>query len=79
MKKFLQQFKTEDWVVTFLSIPLLILAGCASLMNGGPKIPTDLTTAKAWIDIAALFVIAIVILYAGNRTKPITPPSSPIL
>ena len=67
MKKFLQQFKTEDWVVTFLSIPLLILAGCASLMNGGPKIPTDLTTAKAWIDIAALFVIAIVILYAGNR------------
>ena len=67
MKNFLQQFKTEDWVVTFLSIPLLILAGCASLMNGGPKIPTDLTTAKAWIDIAALFVIAIVILYAGNR------------
>ncbi|MBQ3259895.1 MAG: putative sulfate exporter family transporter [Alistipes sp.] len=67
MKKFLEQFKTEDWVVTFLSIPLLILAGCASFLNGGPKIPTDLTTAKAWIDIAALFVIAIVILYAGNR------------
>lgn len=67
MQKLLQQLKTEDWVVTFLSIPLLILAGCASLMNGGPKIPTDLTTAKAWIDIAALFVIAIVILYAGNR------------
>ncbi len=67
MKHFLQKLKTEDWIVTFLSIPLLVLAGCASFMNGGPKIPTDLTTAKAWIDIAMLFVIAIVILYAGNR------------
>lgn len=67
MKDFLQKLKTEDWVVTFLSIPLLILAGCASFMNGGPKIPTDLTTTKAWIDIATLFVIAIVTLYAGNR------------
>ncbi len=67
MRKFLEQFKTEDWVVTFLSIPLLVLAGCASFIGGGPKIPTDLTEAKSWIDIAQLFVIAIVILYAGNR------------
>ncbi len=67
MTNFLQKLKTEDWVVTFLSIPLLILAGCASFMNGGPKIPTDLTTAEAWIDIASLFVIAIVTLYVGNK------------
>ena len=67
MKSFLQKLQTEDWVVTFLSIPLLILAGCASWMNGGPKIPTDLSSTKAWIDIATLFVIAIITLYAGNR------------
>ena len=67
MKSFLQKLQTEDWVVTFLSIPLLILAGCASWINGGPKIPTDLSSAKAWIDIATLFVIAIITLYAGNR------------
>ena len=36
MKKFL----TEDWVVTFLSIPLLIIAGLASMLpGGGPKSP----------------------------------------
>jgi uncharacterized membrane protein YadS len=67
MKAFIQKLKTEDWIVTFLSIPLLILAGCASHLNGGPKIPTDLTSTKAWIDIALLFLIAIITLYAGNR------------
>ena len=67
MKTLTQSLKTEDWVVTFLSIPLLILAGCASFMNGGPKIPTDLTTSKAWLDIVQLFAIAIATLYVGNR------------
>lgn len=67
MKALTQSLKTEDWVVTLLSIPLLILAGCASFMNGGPKIPTDLTTSKAWLDIAQLFAIAIATLYVGNR------------
>ena len=39
MKKFL----TEDWVVTFLSIPLLIIAGLASFLpNNGFKISADL-------------------------------------
>ncbi len=67
MKTLTQSLKTEDWVVTFLSIPLLILAGCASFMNGGPKIPTYLTTSKAWLDIVQLFAIAIATLYVGNR------------
>ena len=64
MKKFL----TEDWVVTFLSIPLLIIAGFASLLpGGGPKVPSTLVTGEAWLNIGVLFLIALVLLYIGNR------------
>jgi uncharacterized integral membrane protein (TIGR00698 family) len=64
MKKFL----TEDWIVTFLSIPLLIFSACASLLpNGGIKISADLTELNAWIDIAIFFVIALTLLYIGNK------------
>ena len=63
MKKLL----TEDWVVTFLSIPLLIIAGfAASLPNGGIKIPESLDTAEAWMNIGIFFIIALVLLYIGN-------------
>lgn len=63
MKKFL----TEDWVVTFLSIPLLILALFASDLNGGPKIPETLITLDAWRNIGEFFIIALVLLFVGNR------------
>ncbi|MBR5770583.1 MAG: putative sulfate exporter family transporter [Alistipes sp.] len=63
MKKFL----TEDWVVTFLSIPLLILALFASNLNGGPKIPETLITLDAWKNIGEFFIIALVLLFVGNR------------
>ena len=64
MKKFL----TEDWVVTFLSIPLLIFSACASLLpNGGIKISADLTELNAWLDIAIFFAIALTLLYVGNK------------
>ena len=63
MKKFL----TEDWVVTFLSIPLLIIAFFAPELGGGPKIPDTLTTPEAWMNIGMFFVIALVLLYVGNR------------
>ena len=64
MKKFL----TEDWVVTFLSIPLLIIAGLASMLpGGGPKVPDTLFTGEAWMNIGIFFVIALVLLYIGNR------------
>lgn len=64
MKKFL----TEDWVVTFLSIPLLIIAGLASMLpGGGPKVPDTLVTGEAWMNIGIFFVIALVLLYIGNR------------
>lgn len=64
MKKFL----TEDWIVTFLSIPLLIFSACASLLpNGGIKISADLTELNAWLDIAIFFAIALTLLYIGNK------------
>ena len=63
MKKYL----TEDWIVTFLSIPLLILAGLATyLPNNGPKVPSHLDNLEAWANIGVFFVIALVVLYLGN-------------
>ena len=68
MKKLIDSFKTEDWVVTFISIPLLVLAGFASYLPGkGPSVPTDLSNAGAWLYIVVLFLIALAVLYAGNR------------
>lgn len=64
MKKFL----TEDWVTTFLSIPLIAFAALSSFLpGGGVKISADLTEPGAWFDIAVFFVIAFVLLYIGNR------------
>ena len=59
MKKFL----TEDWVTTFLSIPLIAFAALSSFLpGGGVKISADLSEPGAWFDIAVFFVIAVKII-----------------
>ena len=59
---------TEDWVTTFLSIPLVAFAALSSFLpGGGVKISADLTELGAWFDIAVFFLIAFVLLYVGNR------------
>ena len=64
----MRKFLTEDWIVTFLSIPLVVFAALAShLPGGGVKISADLTELGAWGDIAIFFAIAFVLLYVGNR------------
>ncbi len=63
----MKRFLTEDWVVTFLSIPLLIIALFASSLNGGPKIPDTLITLDAWKNIGQFFIIALILLFVGNR------------
>lgn len=64
----MKRFLTEDWVVTFLSIPLLALAMLSPLLpNGGPKIPETLITLDAWLNIGAFFLIALVLLFVGNK------------
>ncbi len=68
MKNFFRQFLVEDWVTTLLSLPILVLCGCAYyLPGGGPKVPATLLTQSAWINIGYLFLIALVALYIGNR------------
>ena len=40
----------------------------ASLLpGGGPKIPETLITAEAWLNIGAFFLIALVLLFVGNK------------
>ena len=63
----MKRFLTEDWVVTFLSIPLLAIALLASSLNGGPKIPDTLITLEAWKSIGQFFIIALILLFVGNR------------
>ena len=70
MKNFFKQFLVEDWVVTFLSIPLLVIAGLAGEFSAIKKviaIPSTLATTDAWISVGVLFLIALVVLYIGNR------------
>ena len=70
MKNFLKQFLVEDWVATLLSTPLLVIAGLSSLvpdMRRVLAIPATLGSSAAWISVGALFVLALVVLYLGNR------------
>ena len=70
MKNFFKPILVEDWVVTLLAIPLLILAGLAGeypTIKSVIAIPSTLATADAWIGVGALFLIATVVLYIGNR------------
>lgn len=70
MKNFFKPILVEDWVVTLLAIPLLILAGLAGeypTIKSVIAIPSTLATADAWIGVGALFMVALVVLYIGNR------------
>ena len=67
MSKF-KKLLVEDWVVTFLSIPLLIIAGLATFLpKDALKISSDLLNSESWLNIGALFLIALVLLYVGNK------------
>lgn len=58
----------EDWVVTLLSTPILLLCAFAyHLPEGGPQIPTTLLSLSAWANIGVIFAIALIVLYLGNR------------
>ncbi len=66
----LKKLLVEDWVVTFLSIPLLIIAGLAGLfpsIKNVLSVPSDLLHSESWLHIGALFLLALVVLYVGNR------------
>ncbi len=64
----MNRFRTEDWVVTILSIPLLIISIFATkLPNDGIKIPSSLDNFDAWLNIGIFFVIALALLYIGNK------------
>lgn len=63
MKNFLEKLRVEDWVVVWVSIPLLLLA---VLVPGSlPKVPSTLVGEVAWYNIAFLLVIVLAVLYAG--------------
>ncbi|MBP3331845.1 MAG: putative sulfate exporter family transporter [Tidjanibacter sp.] len=63
MKKFLEQFKTEDWVVTLVGALLLVAA--IFIPDLLPRIPKSLTTADNWLNAAYLYVIVAIALYLG--------------
>ncbi len=63
MKKFLSQFRTEDWVVTFVSI--FLLAAAALIPDLLPRIPKGLTTGADWLNAALLYIIVAIVLYMG--------------
>lgn len=70
MKNFFKQFLVEDWIATFLAIPLLLISGLAGrfpTIKGLIAIPSTLATSEAWGSVGILFLIALMVLYIGNR------------
>lgn len=63
MKKWIEQFRVEDWVVVWVSIPLLLLA--VLVPTDLPSVPSTLVGNVAWYNILLLFVIVLAVLYAG--------------
>lgn len=63
MKKWLAQFKTEDWVVVAVNAVLLALA--ALIPNYLPRIPKDLLSFENWQNTLYLFIIVLGALYIG--------------
>lgn len=63
MKKWFEQFRVEDWVTVWVSIPLLILA--VLIPKELPSVPGTLVGNVAWYNIVLLFAIVLVVLYAG--------------
>jgi len=64
MKNLLQKLRTEDWVVVWVSVPLLLLA--IFIPKELPSVPSTLVGSVAWYNIALLFAICLVVLYAGS-------------
>ncbi len=63
MKNLLAKFKTEDWVITFVSAVLLT---AAALVPGWlPALPKSLATVDGWLDAGYLLLIVAAILYLG--------------
>ena len=63
MKNFIEQLRVEDWVVVWVSIPLLLLA--ALVPADLPSVPSTLVGEVAWYNILYLFAIVLAVLYVG--------------
>lgn len=63
MKQLFEKLRVEDWTAVWMALPLLALAiFCPGRI---PGIPSTLVGQAAWVNIALLFAIVLVILYAG--------------
>ena len=65
MKNFFEKLRVEDWVVVWVSIPLLVLAAVAP--SALPKVPATLLGGAAWSNIACLFAIVLVVTLIQMR------------
>lgn len=60
-KKLLAQFKTEDWIIVFAGIAILLLT--ALFPHLMPVMPNTLTDARSWINASYMFLFLIMLTY----------------
>lgn len=60
-KKLLEQFKTEDWIIVFAGIAILLLT--ALFPRFMPVMPHSLTDARSWINAGYMFLFLIMLTY----------------
>lgn len=65
MKNLFEKLRVEDWVAVWMAIPLLILALFFPELVPSVPNPDQLVGEMAWYNIGVLFLIVLVVLYAG--------------
>lgn len=60
-KKLLAQFKTEDWIIVFAGIAILLLT--ALFPHLMPVMPNTLTDTRSWINAGYMFLFLIMLTY----------------
>ena len=68
MKNFFEKLRVEDWVVVWVSIPLLLLA--ALIPADLPSVPATLVGEVAWYNIGLLFAIVLGAVSYTHLTLP---------
>lgn len=64
VRKIINQFKTEDWIIVFAGIAILLLA--AVFPHFMPVMPNSLTDTVSWLNAGYMFVFLIMLTYVTS-------------
>lgn len=66
MKKWLQQFKTEDWIIVFVGFVVLALCLIFPSVMGQVVMPKKLVLTSEWLNAAHMFIFILIMTYVTS-------------